>query len=374
VNHIHLNIEEIKELIKLRYRQMIESPDVKIRPLYIEGHSGIGKTQIIRQAAQELTEELASILGGNAVECKTMNLQFTERPEFMGLAYLTEDHRTAFAFPSLLPESGYGLYFLDEANRVERDIRSGMLTLLEDRAINGHKIGKYWMPILAGNPIDEKYETNEFDVALADRVAKIIMAGDPQMAISYFKRKYAGHPLVEFLSSHQDFISFAGDGISPRTFEYAIRATPNFAKMTDTLKYIVLAAELGQSAASTVIAFLRDTSTPKYDDVVGGVDTAKEWLSQNRDRNDVITGINKALIADLKHRVASSKTFTSNEVENIRNYIIHVGDEHKQAIMLEASKENVTMELMSNFIQGTALVGFFVKLLANVSLREQKAT
>jgi hypothetical protein len=363
MNHAQLNILEVKELIKFKYRQMLAHPGLKIRPLFIEGHSGIGKTQIIRQAAAELTTELAGLIQGCTVECKVMNLQFTERPEFMGLGYVTSENKTAFAYPSLLPESGYGLYFMDEANRVERDIRSGMLTLLEDREINGHKMGSYWLPVLAGNPsIDDLYEVNEFDVALSDRVARVVLTGDMDLTLNHFKSKYQEHPLVAFLNEHKSFLSFEGNGISPRSFEYAIAATIDYHSMSHTALEISLAAELGYEAAELILSFMANKRLPSYQSMLSGSLESLNWLRENPDRNDVIAVINSGLITDLGKRSQSGLEYEKAERENIQNYISLIRDEHKHALLVETASLNLTLTFMRNFVQGTHMTESFIKM------------
>lgn len=369
LNFPHFDILEIKDLLKVKYRQMLKHPEIKVRPLYIEGHKGIGKSQIIRQAAEELSEELCEILKGEKVNCRTINLQFTERPDFMGAQYITDDKKAAFAYPSLLPESGYGIYFLDEANRVERDIRSGMLTLLEDREINGHKIGKFWLPVLAGNPNDDNYEVNEFDAALSDRIAKVILDGKIEHTLIYLNKKYPGHPLVEFLNHHQNFVSFSGSGISPRSFEYAITSTlidPG-EEMTEKL----LSAELGYDAAATILAFLNDNRAPKYEDLIGAkAEEVVLWVEKNSHRNDAVAIINRALVADLRQRIEQKEVFNTYEKSAVQKYLQIIRDEHKHSLVVETNKAGITLDFITIFVQGTSMVDTFIKMYSNQKSRD----
>ena len=365
---IQLNIKEVKELLKFKYMQMINSPGLKVRPLYIEGHAGIGKSQIVRQAAKELTEELAEMLAGEVIECKMVSVQFAERPDFMGYPRDVEQDGEVvmkYSRPILLPNKGYGFYFMDEANRVDKDIRSGMLTLLEDREINGHTVGKFWLPVLAGNPTgDDNYETNEMDAALRDRIAKVVMIGDAQLTIDHYKKKYGDHPLVGFISNNPDFLSYSGDGCSPRSFEYAMIATLDHKQMPEELLYVALAAELGVQGASTIMAFMKDSLAPKYDQVLSGAEEAFQWLSSNPGRNDVINGINKAFVTDLKNRQASKKKFYDEEIKSIRRYLESVSDEHKLALVTDTNRENLFMGFIETFIQGTPMTEFFIQVYA----------
>jgi predicted ATPase len=371
--HVSLNIDEVKELLKFKFRQIILNPGLKVRPIYIEGHAGIGKTQIVRQAALEVSRELESELKGEMVECRVINLQFTERPEFMGLGYNVQEETEMvmkYSRPLLIPSSGYGFYFMDEANRTDRDIRSGMLTLLEDREVNGHKMGPFWLLVLAGNLSDDsKYETNDMDVALRDRIAKVIMVGDANITISHLNNKYHNHPLMDFLKANPDFLSFTGDGCSPRSFEYALRATLDFDMMNEDLLYRALAAEVGVQGASTIAAFLKDRDVPTYEKVLSGQPDAMTWIRKNKGRNDVVSSLSRKLVADLKERQLNNKKFYDEEVLALKNYIETISDEHKLSIITEVKKESLIIPFMATFIQGTPMTDFFIKMYATTADR-----
>lgn len=365
---IQLNINEVKEILKFKFMQMVRNPGLKVRPLYIEGHAGIGKSQVVRQAAMELTEELRGLLDGEPVECRLINLQFTERPEFMGLGYNVQegdDVTMKYSRPILLPKDGFGFYFMDEANRTDRDIRSGMLTLLEDREVNGHKIGQFWLPVLAGNPIGtDDYETNDMDIALRDRIAKVVMMGDSRLTINHLKKKYPGHILLDYIDQNPEFLSYTGQGCSPRSFEYSIIATLDHKTMSLDLLSRTLAAELGTEGASVIMAYLKDRQAPKYNQILSGEAVAFEWLKANTGRNDVVASISKGFIGDLKTRHADKVRFSESEVASMRAYIECISDEHKLALVTSASGENITMPFMEIFIQGTPLVDFFINVSA----------
>ncbi|MBK7962540.1 MAG: AAA family ATPase [Bdellovibrionales bacterium] len=248
---LEIGIREVKDILIERFLFQLKNPKDRLRPLYLEGHAGIGKTQVIHQVAALLSTQLKK-----PVRCQTLNLQFCERPDFMGLPRIDADRDTVFARPKILPKEGLGILFLDEANRVDSDIQSGMLTLLEDRNINGHQIGSDWMIVLAGNPAGSsggtQYNVGDFDYALQDRIAKVGVKGSIDDLTQYLRTKYPGHPLLHILEYSPDFISFDGQGCSPRSFEYALRSTLGLSDPENKAMYRQLALELGPAAASRI--------------------------------------------------------------------------------------------------------------------------
>lgn len=175
----------------------------------------------------------------------------------MGLPRIDGDGDTVFARPKILPRAGLGLLFLDEANRVDEDIQSGMLTLLEDRNINGHALGSNWMIILAGNPEgltgSAKYKVGDFDFALRDRIAKVQVQGDINHLLAFLAKKYENHPLLKALENSPDFVSFDGQGCTPRSFEYAMKASLGISDTKDPKFLQTLSLELGPQAATHLI-------------------------------------------------------------------------------------------------------------------------
>ncbi|MBX2986817.1 MAG: hypothetical protein KF802_02870 [Bdellovibrionaceae bacterium] len=364
---IKLPIDQLKELIMVKFKQMIANPEIKVRPIYIEGHAGIGKTQIVQQAAKELTEELKVQLGGKPVECRTVNLQFCERPDFMGLAFVNPKNETQFASPMLLPKEGFGLYFLDEANRVESEIRSGLLTLLEDRNVNGHNMGKYWLPILAGNPSETEagegtYEVGEFDSALKDRVAKVVMVGDIMKTLAHLEQKYPSHFLINYLKSNVDFISFKGNGISPRTFEYAIRATLNYDKMAPDLIQRILGSELGVEASHNIMQMFNLRGTASYQQIRTGNVDAFKFIKENANRHDVITAINRGFTADVFSRHQNKQNFTVDEIKFLRIYMKMIKDEFKVSLFNGINSKDTEIWFTETFIKGTELYDFVLRV------------
>src|SRR5271166_4818344 len=108
--NISLNSKEIKEAIKFRFFEKLKNPNMKLRPLYITGHAGIGKSAVVKQAVAEIEQELREMEKNKKLEvdCKVISAIFLEVPEFQGLCHVTIDPKekeeiSVFARPSLIP-------------------------------------------------------------------------------------------------------------------------------------------------------------------------------------------------------------------------------------------------------------------------------
>ena len=358
-----VTIEDLKTLIKTRFAQNVKFCKTRPRAIYIEGHAGIGKTDIVRQCAQELSVQMKE-----PIDFMILNLQFMERPDFMGLAYVDHEHRTRFATPGFLPQTGHGILLLDEVNRVDQDIRSGLLTLLQDREINGNKVGDGWLIVLAGNPGETadgegKYEVNELDTALLDRMSKLILKPSVDSLIQYLEKKYSGEdPLVQLLKKAPSLISFNGSGISPRTFEYLIRSLQGV--IDHNLRKIIVATEVGVEASHKINLLMTNT-TAGYHELLGSEDIEKDIKFQKlAEKQEHQAFLMEELLKDFDQRLISKKLYTEREKKNIFQFLSLLTNEMKMSLMMRVKTGSSARQFFDTFVKGTQLAFKFSHLTA----------
>jgi MoxR-like ATPase len=360
---ISVNIDQLKALLKTRFAQGLKNPKMRPKPIYIEGHAGIGKTEIVNQCATELSAQLKENVG-----FVILNLQFMERPDFMGLAFVDEYKRTQFASPTFLPHTGYGIILLDEANRVDQDIRSGMLTLLQDRSINGNKIGDGWLIVLAGNPMDTnetegKYEVNELDSALQDRMTKVILKPNTEALVKYLETKYSAEdPLIKELRRNSSLVSFQGNGISPRSFEFLLRSLLG---VTDSeLKKLIVAAEVGVEASLKLAALLAGDTSGLIDLLKCTEIETDAKFAKLATRLDLQAYLLEDLLKDFDDRVLRKKSYGEIERKNIIKFLSIISNELRMSLLVRVNKSQSAREFFEQFVKGTVLAARFAHLTA----------
>lgn len=255
-NHPRISYSDAKLLIKNQWKKR----EIKQKPIFLEGPRGVGKTQMQRQTGLELTAET-----GTNVQVKTVILSVLEAPDMNGMPYIRENV-TEYGRPHFLPSEGHGILFFDEANRANRDIQNALLTLIEDREINGHKLGDGWIIVLAGNPVTQgnstgpKYDTRQFDDALKDRLSFYHMEPKTTEVINHLRGKYGStNPVVSWITLEPNMICLDGTKpTSPRSLEYLIKA---FQVHENVNKFTVAAGIVGQDAAYAFNQFLQNPHT-----------------------------------------------------------------------------------------------------------------
>ncbi|MDO4531970.1 MAG: AAA family ATPase, partial [Bacillota bacterium] len=131
----------------------------RTRPLYLMGAAGIGKTEIVRQAAEE-----------SGVAFLSYSVTHHTRQSLIGLPCLKEEwiggelvSMTEYTMSEILAEiyqtieetgKAEGVLLLDECNCISESLRPIMLQLLQEKVFGRHSIPDGWLLVLTGNPAE----------------------------------------------------------------------------------------------------------------------------------------------------------------------------------------------------------------------------
>lgn len=150
--------------------------------IMIWGAPGIGKTELVKGAA----EKISAKLGGKKIPVLVVTLATKAAYDIAGIPILfTTEASTAtvygkemkgkigmdFAYPAWLPGEGdadEGILFFDEINRADVDVMGAALTLLLDRKSGSYEIPAGWRVWAAGNR-DMDGPVKPFEGAMASR-------------------------------------------------------------------------------------------------------------------------------------------------------------------------------------------------------------
>lgn len=369
---IALTASQIKDLIKQQWR----SREIKTRVVCVVGHRGVGKTEIMKQAAQELDEEAKKKDPKDSVECRIVNLQFTEATDIC-LPYV-EGGKVKFAASDLiLPEGGKGILFFDEANRCNKDIRQALITLLQERRVNKFPVGEGWIIVLAMNPLEADgiaYEVQEFDSALEDRIAKIEFKGDIKEFLDFMSKKYTdSHPVVKWVMNQPDVVDFKGKTrTSPRGLEYLITrigADNGEIAPDNKVNFSTVAVEIGIDAATVFFNFLNSPEYIKADDILKNCNAeikGKLKTLEETGKTDMIHSLNKGLSVNLSRMKSPIK---KQVLDNLIKYLETVSFENQSTFWLELDKclkqekgrdsEKYLDEISQHAVKGSELVEKF---------------
>ena len=179
----------------------------RARPVCLLGAPGLGKTEIVRQVAEEQGLALVSY-----------SITHHTRQSLLGLPRLVEGvaegrtvSMTEYTMSEIVADiyrtgRDRGILFLDEFNCASESIRPVLLQLLQDKAFGPHKIPDGWMLVLAGNPPAYNRSAADLDPVSADRMRMVHVKPDYPVWRDYAVG-HGVHPMVlTYLDLHpEDF-------------------------------------------------------------------------------------------------------------------------------------------------------------------------
>ena len=203
-----MNIKQAKQevmdtvkayLMKDEYGEYV-IPGVHQRPVLLLGAPGIGKTQIMEQAARECGVALVAYTITHHTRQSAIGLPFISKKEYGGREYSTTEYTMSEIVASIyncMTETGLdeGILFIDEINCVSETLAPAMLQFLQCKSFGNHEIPKGWVIVAAGNPPEYNKSVREFDVVTLDRVKKIMVEPDYQVWREYAYKENM-HPAI----------------------------------------------------------------------------------------------------------------------------------------------------------------------------------
>ncbi len=130
------------------------------RPLYLWGPPGVGKSSLIRQAAQELNLEVCDL---RAVLLDPVDLR--------GLPAINGDHQAHWCPPAFLPHDphGKGVLFLDELAQAPPLVQAACLQLTLDRKLGEYSLPEGWTVVAASNRQEDRAGAHRLITPLLNR-------------------------------------------------------------------------------------------------------------------------------------------------------------------------------------------------------------
>lgn len=151
---------DVKQAVKLCYKAR--------RPFFLHGAPGVGKSDTLRQAGNELD-----------VEVRDIRATLLDPVDLRGLPTIAENEdgskfkQTLWAVPDFLPTTGSGILFLDELNAAPQATQAACYQLILDRRLGDYTLPAGWLVCAAGNRETDRAVVHRMPSALANRLVHL---------------------------------------------------------------------------------------------------------------------------------------------------------------------------------------------------------
>ena len=310
-----MHVPEAKIFIKA-----IIEHKVPLTPCLV-GSMGIGKSQIVAQAAKELGISLIDL-----------RLAQMETGDLIGIPYLQKD-RTFWGKPGWWPEEGTrGVLLLDEVNRAPNDVRQAIFQLIlpdsnGNRKLHTHVLPRGWAVVAAMNPDNGEYQVETLDKAMVRRFIMLNVKPDVESWLIWAKENDAeGKPKVD--PSITSFIA-ANKNLLNMTEDFDVDAKPSSDAWTmlselrrsNTIPYEaefeIMAGIIGKEPSTAFRKWLdANYSRPvNGEEVLNKYEEVEDKLKKQRNDEWYATKI------DLLTHLANNKDLNKKQTENLKRFI-----------------------------------------------------
>ena len=184
-------------------------PAIRQRPILLMGPPGIGKTQIMEQAARECGINLVSYTITHHTRQSAIGLPFIKEKSYGGETRSVTEYTMSEIIASVydkMEATGIreGILFIDEINCVSETLAPAMLQFLQGKTFGTHKLPDGWIIVAAGNPPEYNKSVREFDVVTLDRLKKIDVEADFPVWKEYAYRQGIHQAVISYLDVRRE--------------------------------------------------------------------------------------------------------------------------------------------------------------------------
>ena len=337
-----VNATELREMLEKLYRSKVRGGRAK--PIFIFGAPGIGKTQIVGQAADTLGVPMINI-----------DLQFMAPEDFLGIPKVIDIKSpeieggevkspgmgmTRSNPPVWLPRTNGegdkgGFIFMDEMNRANKVVLNSVMQFVQMGRLGEYKLPDKWVIVAAGNRPSEA-SVEEFDFALADRFTIVNFVPTTKEWADWARTSGKFEPeFVDFVERNEELFHYLDTEKAtlkfptPRSWTDAAEnlkdelddiGAKNWKELSGETIYKIYADQIGPSAAGKLKAYLdviRKVTEQDLSDIVKKPQEAK-LIQKTSDFSNIIYGVYEMAIR--KAEEMNDGEATTEDLFNIMDY------------------------------------------------------
>ena len=256
INTVSCTPDEAKELIKSLCRLKLS--------FMLWGATGVGKSEAVRQLANELDAELRDI-----------RLCQKQPTDIGGLPALDHESRqTVFYPPAFIAPRGDGkpvVLFFDEISLAPDDTKGAVLGILEERRQGDVEIPDNWIIVAAGNRPEDLANARGLDAAANRRLLHIVIEPQLEATLAHFMKISIAPEVLAFLKvfpqhlSGEESARLQKHELYPRpaSWEKVSNVLGELKKADKRTKHLAVAGIIGDSVAAEFMLLAEEVKNMK---------------------------------------------------------------------------------------------------------------
>lgn len=163
-----------------------------VRPVFIWGAPGIGKSAIVEEFAEEVGLECVSLLGSQLAP-----------EDIIGVPQIV-DGRSVFCPPRMIARSEPYCLFLDELNACSQEVQKAFYSLILERRIGEYRMPEGSIVIGAGNRAQDNAITKPMSSALLNRMFHVEMHANARNWLDWASAHGIHRYVYDYISTRPD--------------------------------------------------------------------------------------------------------------------------------------------------------------------------
>lgn len=286
-----------------------------VRPVYIWGAPGIGKSALVEQFASNVGLPCVSLLGSQLAP-----------EDIIGIPQI-KDGMSEFLPPKMIARKEPYVLFLDELNACTQEVQKAFYSLIYEK-----RVGEYHLPegsiiIGAGNRAQDGAIVKTMSSALVNRMFHVQLKADPKQWLAWAYENEL-HPWVtDYISQRPDHLfseppKVEGPYSTPRSWHMLSDILKEYHAgeedmETETIRMLTYGC-ISAPHAGMFVAFTKQLGNKQLlSDIIKGTE---KWPSKPQER-DVLYFLAQSFRTKLLHELPESKQKMNREAQ----YLAHRG-------------------------------------------------